>query len=317
MRRDGKHADINFALSDAAIEWIVKLTSGHATLADKEAFERWRSQSPEHEAAAREAEEIWEGVGAARDQIGEARKKLAKARMTRRKLIGGGVLLLAGAAVKISGVTEPRAFADYVTAVGEQRTIMLADGSSVMMNGYTALSVDFSQNFRNLTLHEGEATFTVAKDATRPFIVEANGGKTRAIGTVFDIDMRPNDTAVTVVEGKVVVTTSAGMGEVGAAADQRVRYTRRSGPTPAETVDASAETAWRRGKLIFNNRPLGDVIAELQRHRAGTIVIANAALRAMPVTGIFDISDPETVLDMIEETLPVTVTRLPIVTILR
>lgn len=317
MTRDGKKADVDLALSDAAIEWIVKLTSGNAAPEDKEEFLRWRAQSAEHEAAAHEAETIWHGVGAAGDEVKAVRRRLARAKLKRRTIIGGGVLLLAGAGLRASGVIGPRLFADYVTAVGERRTVTLPDGSSISLNGYTALSVDYTRTLRGLTLHEGQATFAVVPDAMRPFVVEANGGRTRAIGTVFDVDVRPDETAVTVVEGKVGVSTALNEGEANAAADQRVRYTSAGRRAPTENVDAAAETAWRRGKLIFNNRPLGDVIAELGRHRPGAIVIANATLRKMPVTGIFDISDPDAVLDMIEETFPVTITRLPLVTILR
>lgn len=77
------------------------------------------------------------------------------------------------------------------------------------------------------------------------------------------------------------------------------------------------ETAWRRGKLIFNRRPLGDVVAEIKRYRSGQIVIASAGLRALEVTGVFELADPEAILRTIEETLPVHVTRLPFVTVIR
>lgn len=315
MTRDGR--DGHITLSDTAIEWVVKLTSGDASPADAAEFKRWRAQSPEHEVAAREAEALWDSVGSAGDRVRSAKRTLAKARLTRRKLLAGGAMILAGVGLKASGVIGPRIYADYTTAVGERRTITLVDGSSVAMNGYTALSVDYSAARRVITLYEGQATFTVAADPGRPFDVWADGGETRAIGTVFDIDIRPNDTAVTVIEGQVVVFSAAGADHVDVGADQRVRYTRRGAPTRPEYVDASAATAWRRGKLIFNSRPLGDVVAELARHRPGSIIIASSALRRMPVSGIFDITDPDAVLDMIEETLPVTVTRLPLVTILR
>lgn len=317
MTSDGKGADIDIALSDAAIEWLVKLKSGRATRDDEAEFQRWRAQSPEHEAAAREAETLWYGVGLAGNEVRAAERKRARARLTRRTLLGGGVLLVAGAGLRVSGIVGPRLFADYVTAVGEQRTVALADGSTATLNGYTALSVKFTDTQRSLTLHEGQATLTVAPDARRPFLVDANGGETRALGTVFDIDIRPTETAVTVLEGRVSVSTDANSADVSLTADQRVRYVPHGSPSAIEAVDADAETAWRRGKLIFNSRPLADVIAELERHRRGTIVIASPSLRSLAVTGVFDTSDPEAILTTIEETLPVTVTRLPLVTVLR
>lgn len=99
-------------------------------------------------------------------------------------------------------------------------------------------------------------------------------------------------------------------------ADQRVRYAAGGRPSTPQAVDADMETAWRRGKLIFNRRPLGDVVAEIERYRSGTIIIAGNRLRALEVTGVFNLDDPEAILRTIEETLPVRALRLPLVTVL-
>lgn len=82
-------------------------------------------------------------------------------------------------------------------------------------------------------------------------------------------------------------------------------------------VNLEAETAWQRGKLRFDRRPLNDVAFELQRYKREKIIIANASLRSLEVSGVFDISDPEAVLKTIEESLAVQVIRLPFVTIIR
>src|SRR5690606_20965638 len=106
---------------------------------------------------------------------------------------------------------------------------------------------------------------------------------------------------VTVLEGLVDVATNNALGEpVRAAANQRVRYHSAGVPSAPEMVDSDVVTAWRRGKLIFNRRPLGDVIAELARHRSGHIVVLNDQVRTLEVTGVFDLADPEAVLQTIE-----------------
>jgi len=315
MNPDGKQHDVDVVLSDKAIEWLVRLNSGRATAEDREAFSEWRLQSDEHELAAREAEAVWHGIGIAGNRAREAERKT---RLTRRAVLGGTVLVAGGVVLERSGIVGPRLFADYVTGVGEQRTVRLPDGSTALLNAGTALDVDFSEGERRLTLLEGQATFTVAHDVARPFVVEAIGGQTRAIGTVFDIDIRPQDVAVTVIEGMVCVTTDAAQDAlVQAGVDRRVRYVPGGLPFSAELVDADAETAWRRGKLIFNHRPFGDVVAEIERYRQGRIVIASGRLRSLEVTGVFETSDPETILRTIADTLPVRITRLPFVTILR
>lgn len=315
MTPAGKGRDADTALSDEAIDWLVRLHSGRATPADHAAFASWRRQSGEHEAAAREAETIWQGLGIAGDRV---RRSERKARLTRRAVLGGAIVAGGGILLERSGLVGPHLFADHVTGIGEQRSVTLADGSSVSLNAGSALSVDFAATERLLTLHHGQAVFAVAHDPARPFIVEAGSGRTRAVGTAFDIDIRPNEVAVTVLEGIVdIATDSAPAASVTAGADERVRYGASGQPSDPEAVDSEAGTAWRRGKLIFDRRPLGDVVAELERYRPGRIVIADGSLRLLEVTGVFDLSEPEAVLNTIEDTLPVHVTRLPFVTVLR
>lgn len=317
MDSDGRResAGVNDALSDEALDWIVRLHSGKATQADRAAFAEWRGRSAAHEFAACEAEAIWQGIGTAGATVRGSAKKPAGT-PTRRKLIAGGGLVIAG--FVLADPLRLRRTADHTTAIGERRTIILPDGSSAYLNAGSALSVAFSDRDRRLVLHEGQATFTVARDSARPFIVQAKGGRSLAVGTVFDVDIRPSEVVVTVVEGTVAVSTDAEpAGTIKARLDEQVRYTVQGPPSSAEPVDSSSATAWRRGKLIFNGRPLGDVAAEIERYRSGRIFIAGSRLAALEVTGVFDLSDPDAILRTIEETLPVKVTRLPLVTIIR
>lgn len=305
------------ALSDEAIDWLVALNSGRATDQDRASFAEWRTRSAAHELAAQEAEAVWQGVGIAGDRARMSERKAPRAKLTRRAVLGGGVLVAGGWALGQSGALNFRSFADHATGTGERRTVILPDGSSVLLNASTALSVDFGESERALRLLAGEATFNVSRDAARPFVVEAGGGRTRAVGTAFNIDIRPGETVVTVLEGVVEVTSAASTTDaVVVRADQRVRYAASGRPSGLHAVDADMETAWRRGKLIFNRRPLGDVVAEIERYRDGTIVIAGIGLRTLEVTGVFDLDDPEAILTTIEETLPVRVRRLPFVTVL-
>ncbi|MEW5422351.1 FecR domain-containing protein [Amorphus sp. 3PC139-8] len=319
MDRGGnREDDPDVTLSDEAIEWLVRLHSGHATADDESAFAEWRAQSAGHDRAAREAEALWHGIGLVGDEARETERKAERAKVTRRVVLGGGALVVAGVAIYRSGVIPPSAFADYATGIGEQRTVALSDGSTVRLNAGSALSLDFAADRRWLRLLQGQATFTVAPDARRPFVVDADGGQSRAIGTVFDVDIRSDHVVVTVVEGIVSVSTRADpLDPVMASAGYSVQYAAGLAPSRPEAVDAEVATAWRRGKLIFNRRRLGDVVAELERYRGGRILVVGDRLRALEVTGVFDLDDPEAVLSTIEATLPVHVVRLPLVTIIR
>lgn len=309
---------IDEALSDQAIEWVVRMHSGHATQAEQDEFAKWRRSNPLHEAATREAETLWNGIGIAGQKVRKSERANARAKITRRALLGLASAGLIGGGLVQTGLLRLTFLADYATGIGEQKTIVLSDGSTIQMNARSALSVSFDRMQRLVSLFEGQATFTVTHDPARPFLVAAADGQTKAIGTVFDVDMRPQEVAVTVLDGTVSVTTKMVEDHpVSASLNQRVRYTDDGVILPAEEVDADIETAWRRGKLVFNNRRLAEVVAEVERYRRGKIVLVGSSLQQLFVTGLFDLTDPESVLTTIQQTLPVRITELPMVTIIR
>lgn len=170
---------------------------------------------------------------------------------------------------------------------------------------------------RRLVLHAGEVLFDVRKDPTRPFVVHAAGGSATALGTVYAVRHVRSGAEVDVVEGQVAVRPAASASPRLLTADRRVGYEEGRFLGSVQTVDASAATAWQRGKLIFNRRPLGSVIATLQRYRYGRILLADDTLEAIPVTGVFDLTDEAATFDLLEATLPVEIVRLPLLTVVR
>lgn len=311
MRTRPRRAFADVSLSDEAIDWVVRLHSGTASEPDRAGFSAWRAQSAGHEAAAAEAEALWNGLGTAGGQVRSGAGRLGR----RALMLGGGVALL-GLAATGTPQLRRRLMADHATGVGETREITLPDGSRAALNSSTALALDYSASLRRVRLLEGQALFTVQPDTARPFQVAAGEGWSRAVGTAFDVDMRAESVAVTVVEGRVAVGLDGSAApSVLLGADEAVRYG-RGGVAAPQQVDAAMATAWRRGKLIFNRRPLEDVVSELQRHTHSRILIAGSGLKALEVTGVFDLNDPSGVLDTIEQTLPVRVLRLPLASII-
>ena len=306
-------------LSNEAIDWLVHLHSDEAGEADREAFAAWRSLSDEHEIAALEAEGIWQGVGSlGEEHAAEKLKERRRRRLTRRVVVGGGLTALVGLVAYRSELIGPYLFAQHVTGTGERRSVQLEDGSTAYMNAETALSAYYTPQIRRLVLYAGQAVFEVAGDARRPFFVEARDGNTRALGTAFDVNITQQDVAVTVLEGVVgVANTRDPDTYIIAEADQRLRYTDLGVDAIPSEVDADTETAWRRGKLIFDQKPLGDVVSEIERQLNGRVVFANSKVRNLRVTGVFDLDEPQAVLEAIEYSLPVEVIRMPFVTILR
>ncbi len=329
-------------LIEEALRWLVVLRDKAASDADRAAFERWLKADPRHEAAWERAKLVWMRVGkigpafaarAAAEAAAHA-AALAAARVSaavaspprlvatpsmrlgpppRAKMPGRRRFLYAAAAVTAVAVpagillVRPGLFADHGTAVGERRTVSLEDGSTVELAGASSLSVDFAADLRRVVLHAGEAFFTVARDATRPFVVEAAAGRTQALGTAFDVKRQGDDVTVAVAEHGVAVSTADG--KVVVQQGQQVRYgARRLGA--AQDADLGQVEAWRRDRLIFQETPLGEVIADLERYRGGRIVVTDSRLRAIPVTAVFDTRQADAALDTIASALPIRLHRL-------
>lgn len=200
-------------------------------------------------------------------------------------------------------------FADFRTGTGEQRRIQLSDGSSVILNTASALSVAFSETQRVIRLHGGEAYFKVAADAARPFEVVTSGGRVRALGTAFDVKQWQGDLAVTVYEHSVRVAFANGQTLESLPEGQRVASA-GGNPGLVEAVNLKQAGAWQERRLVFKEKPLQQVVADLNRYRTGKIVIADAELARHLVTGVFDANDPEAALQVIEKTLSVSELRL-------
>jgi transmembrane sensor len=311
-------------LSDEAIDWLVRLGSGRATATDRLAFQRWRQSSTAHEAAAVEAEVLLHAVGETR-QADELRRQGTplSAGSVRRHPVGRRVLFAGAAAASVAtvAVSLPALgplsglYADHATAVGGRKRVALADSSVVVLNTATAVSVDYSAQERRLVLHDGEALFEVAKDAARPFIVVAGDVEVRAVGTAFVVRLKRVFENVTVSEGTVEVK----MGDrpsIRVVAGQQLDVSESDG-FKLRVVDVDAATAWQRGKLIFNRRPLENVVAELERYRTGRIVILGDRLKTLEVTGVFDLDDTDRILRTIEETTKARVVQMPLFTIIR
>ena len=292
------------------------MESGTITAAERLRFTEWLSSDPAHQEAYRKAERFWHAL----DQMNPSdvhefdRYVTEDAPTTPRghshpwqrvTAMAASLLLVAGIGLWLTTAWLP--LGDYHTAVGEQRTVSLADGSTVQLNTDTALSVSLTEQRRRLTLHRGEAFFTVAPDTARPFEVEAGSGTIRALGTAFNVRTGSDRTTVTVTEHSIRIRvgneTSADVH-----AGERLRYRPDGGIDQVEEADIDRTLAWRHHRLIFENQPLPEVLAEVARYRSGRLVIfRDDSLNTLPVTGSFDTERLDHLLPAIEESLPVRV----------
>lgn len=221
----------------------------------------------------------------------------------RRTLASAGAALLVmtigvGGWLRLAPAPPPAIEARYQTARGEQRTIRLADGSSLRLNGATAIAVTLAGDRRDVRLERGEAYFDVAHDAARPFTVHAGGSNARVLGTAFDLDLRRSRIELAVYRGAVGFGPEAiDAAHVVVRAGWRSHFEGGAIQTPRR-FDA-AQQDWREGWLDTDDMTLGDLVDILNR-KGGPLVLAPPdRLAAMPIGGRFRLDDPAQLLEAI------------------
>ncbi|MCQ6257159.1 FecR domain-containing protein [Pseudomonas sp. Q11] len=295
------------SILDQARQWHVLLHSGSATAADRDAARAWRQAAPEHEQALREVEGLWSLLG----QL-ERPAEQPQVRVMRR--YRRWATPLACAAMLLLALWLPRGtwiglYADISTQPGEVRELRLADGSLLTLNGDSALDWQFVDGRREVRLYRGEADFQVAHDPARPFTVSAGEARIRVTGTRFDVRLEEGGVDLAVSEGRVLAF-SEGREPLAVVGGQQVQW--RGGELQApQALDARQRLGWQRGKLIFRDRPLEQVFAELERSQSVRVLFVDEAARRVQVTGVFALDDPQAVLRAVETTLPVRLVRLP------
>jgi len=304
-------------LEDQAIEMLVHLHAGRATAADQLAYDNWCQRSAVHAHAAKKAEALWGAFPLTQKAQQFVAPQHEKRRKPVRALWAAGMAACVALVVFSGALLRPWSalYADHVTDPGERRELRLQDGSLLWLNGDTVLSVNYSHNQRSITLYQGEALFEVAKDPSRPFIVHAAQGEVQAVGTRFDVHQHGDKVTVQVSEG--VVQLSSGGETLRLPAGQSSAYHLGLAPQMAVEVDAQSVATWQRGKLIFNARPLRDVLAELDRYIPGVLYLTDETLAARRISGIFEVDDPQAALNALEQTQPLRITRLPLLTLVR
>lgn len=304
------------ALAEEAARRLVRLHSDAVTDAERRDTEAWLAARPEHRKAFDSLRAVWSaldllpGPGAAVAVVPLRRRRLPGGRLAPPALLAAGLAL----AALFGPVMLDRLGSDHSTVAGERRTVTLADGSQVQLNTDSAIAVDFSGRNRRVTLRRGEAFFTVTPDRSRPFEVVAMGAVTRVVGTRFAVRRMDDATRVAVEEGTVEVHCPAGTAApedgLRLTAGEAARYRPDSCPTRDAGVDVARATAWRDGRVVFDDRSLREVVDELNRYRPGPILLLAPDLAQRRVTGVFDIRDPDRALSAIEQVLPVRVRRV-------
>jgi transmembrane sensor len=196
--------------------------------------------------------------------------------------------------------------AEYRTGVGEQRTVALADGSTVFLNTDSELRVALSRHLRRIELSRGEALFSVSHDPARPFEVHALQGVTTAVGTQFDVELTRGGAAVSVLEGTVTVGaggTATAAPPVAVSAGSGVGYTLEGAVSGIRAAEVDRIQGWRSQRIVFNDIALDTALAEYNRYTHTPIVLGNPALGSRHINGVFHIGDEAAFLSALDQGL--------------
>ncbi|UVL15102.1 FecR family protein [Pseudomonas atacamensis] len=303
------------AQEQAALAWLSLLHDRPST-GDQLTFSQWLRADPAHAEAYAQAQVIWElSESPARtlaDEDALALQGYLRAMDAPRRsplLRWSGALALAACLLLMvslgTGWQAQRWLddlrADHVSAPGEIRTVTLADQSQVTLDADSAIVVDFSHGQRRVKLIRGAAFFSVTHTGD-PFVVAAEQGEARVLGTQFEVRRQPHGAQVTVLSGRVAVTADEHGQQQILTAGQQVAYADGTAEK-LHAVDSEAQLAWRQGWLTYYKTTLADVVEDLRRYYPGRIVLLNDELAARKVSGSFPSKDPQAVLNSLQGVL--------------
>ncbi|QAX84398.1 peptide ABC transporter substrate-binding protein [Pseudomonas sp. DTU12.3] len=298
---------------DDAARWFVRLQEPTVGADEQQRFDAWLNEHPQH----RDEFQLLQGLWTAADLLPAPRLKAlveTPSRRERRPLlryaVAASVLAVALGLGLFSGLNHPAGYRDeFTTALGERRHVALPDGSLIDMNSRSRLQVRYEKDRRLIELSEGEAMFSVEHDTSRPFVVETGNGKVTVTGTRFDVRRDVTQTRVAVEQGTVKVqgrnapdhqfiSLTAGLGSF---------IDAQGNVAAAYAVNPAELTAWRSGKLVFNDASLSEVAAEVSRYREKPLTVSNPAVASLRLTSVFKSDNTEALLKALPSILPVAV----------
>lgn len=216
-----------------------------------------------------------------------------------------GLLLLA----IVAGVAwiDPAYRSEHVASqVGQRQALLLADGTQVLLDSNTEMTISWHLRSRQVELKAGQALFEVSPMVYRPFLVDAGLAVVRVVGTRFNVRRQEQDVQVAVAEGRVAVRAAA-TGAVAALEPGQQLRVHKGQEARLGRVDVDDVTAWQQSRLVFESTPLEDVIDTLQRYHRQPIRLMDPRLARLPVSGVFDSGHVDRLLALLPGILPVRV----------
>lgn len=283
-----------------AAAWLARLHADDRSSEDELRFRVWLAEDERHQEAFEVMTISWDAVGGLKyqgHQVPARRVGIARS-------VAAVVTALVLAVVAVWRPADPEIF---FTQPMEIRRVVLADGSAVVLDAETLISFEMHGKARNVRLEHGRAHFQVAPDPDRQFSVVANGEKVTALGTSFDVELDRKRVSVTLLTGKVSVSSEVtadfppnlmAPGERLVFEDGRVVLSDRP--------DMLKTQAWLHRQAVFNSETLAEAVRQMNRYNRRPLVLGDASVAALQLSGVYSTSDSLAFAQSIASLLPVT-----------
>jgi transmembrane sensor len=317
-------------------EWLSIMNSDCKTPEEVNQFEIWLAADEQHQQVYQEVNSLWSELPALQGEIDPAsyqsigktgfweKLSLALAAATRPIQPAVGALSLLVALFVGLYMADPLSLIkkddDYSTQTAEIRDIELVDNSIVTLGASSAIEVEFTESERRVELLSGEAFFSVEKDEARPFVVKVADAEIRVVGTKFDVRRSQEGVRVSVLEGivEVIQTREEIINGVLTpvrttkivTAEEKIRATPDGELTEIQPIIRERLGAWRKGRLIYEDAKLSEVISDADRYFSGNIIIDTDDLRGLPVSAAFRTDQIQEMMKTLSMVLPVSIKTL-------
>ena len=310
------------AIDNEASIWLVRLDGGNLSDESRKELKRWLSADPRHSAALKAMTSIWDDMDEVlvtnnnestlnNVTLWPILKPIFEPFLVAASICFVAIFIWFAMPVDVQKNT-------YSTAVGQQFDATFDDGSVIHLNTNSIIETEFTDDKRIVKLIKGEALFEVAHDPNRPFIVYAGDRLVQAIGTKFVVHLESENIQVTVTDGKVKMSkvplnksltdinvldnTTIEKDDVYIVKGEKVTVGSDHSPKISiiQPENMQRELSWLDGKLIFVNEELFDVIEEINRYLDVKIVLKDPSLHRIPISGRFDLTDSEALIEAIE-----------------
>jgi transmembrane sensor len=295
----------NDALRDDAVAWLVRVQSDQATADDWAALTAWLEASEDHLAAFEEVERVAAELSDRANEIAPAVSLAAPTVVPFRRRVSPpawSALLAAAAAivVLVAGPTLWRSYQGaptiYETGPGQTRQIALADGTRINLDAASKLTVRLGWRTRRVEMAEAQASFDVAKDTGRPFLIGVGDQQVRVVGTEFNIRHYDKIVRVTVRRGIVEVRqpTQGPTPVARLVAGQSLSHVEGATRSVQTTVDPTPAFAWTQGRMVCDDETLGEMVAYLNRRYSIPIKVS-PALAGKRFSGVLELGEQDLV----------------------